>query len=68
MLAEAKALLKVEEGCTTADREWHLDVVRCIGCCGMSPAMVVDGKTYGRLNVTDVSRIVAQTNQPKAKS
>jgi len=68
MLAEAKTQLKVEEGCTTADREWHLDVVRCIGCCGMSPAMVVDGKTYGRLNASDVSRIIAQTNQPKAKS
>jgi NADH-quinone oxidoreductase subunit E len=68
MLAEAKTQLKVEEGCTSADREWHLDVVRCIGCCGMSPAMVVDGKTYGRLNASDVSRIIAQTNQPKAKS
>jgi NADH-quinone oxidoreductase subunit E len=68
MLAEAKTLLKVEEGATTADREWHLDVVRCIGCCGMSPAMVVDGKTYGRLNASDVSRIVNQTTQTKAAS
>jgi NADH-quinone oxidoreductase subunit E len=68
MLAEAKTLLKVEEGCTTADREWHLDVVRCIGCCGMSPAMVVDGKTYGRLNASDVSRIVNQSTKPKAAS
>jgi NADH-quinone oxidoreductase subunit E len=68
MLAEAKTLLRVEEGATTADREWHLDVVRCIGCCGMSPAMVVDGKTYGRLNASDVSRIVNQTTQPKATS
>jgi len=68
MLAEAKNQLKVEEGSTTADREWHLDVVRCIGCCGMSPAMVVDGKTYGRLNATDVPRIIALTAQPKAKS
>ena len=68
MLAEAKSQLKVEEGSTTADREWHLDVVRCIGCCGMSPAMVVDGKTYGRLNATDVPRIIALTAQPKAKS
>ncbi|MDD2763296.1 MAG: NAD(P)H-dependent oxidoreductase subunit E [Opitutaceae bacterium] len=66
MLTEAKNLLKVEEGNTTADREWHLDVVRCIGCCGMSPAMVVDGKTYGRLNVTDVPRIIAQTAPTKA--
>jgi len=68
MLAEAKALLKVEEGTTTADREWHLDVVRCIGCCGMSPAMVVDGKTYGRLTVTDVPRLIAKATPTKAVS
>ena len=68
MLTEAKNQLKIEEGNTTADREWHLDVVRCIGCCGMSPAMVVDGKTYGRLNAADVPRIIAQTAQPKAAS
>jgi NADH-quinone oxidoreductase subunit E len=68
MLAEAKALLKVEEGTTTADREWHLDVVRCIGCCGMSPAMVVDGKTYGRLTVTDVPRLIAKATPTKAAS
>jgi hypothetical protein len=30
--------------------------------------MVVDGKTYGRLNATDVPRIIALTAQPKAKS
>ena len=23
----------------------HIETVRCIGCCGMSPAMIVDGKT-----------------------
>jgi NADH:ubiquinone oxidoreductase subunit E len=68
LLNEAKSQLKIEEGNTTADREWHLDVVRCIGCCGMSPAMVVDGKTYGRLNVTDVPRVLTQTSQKKAAS
>jgi NADH:ubiquinone oxidoreductase subunit E len=68
MLTEAKTHLKVEEGATTADREWHLDVVRCIGCCGMSPAMVVDGKTYGRLTAVDVPRLIAQTAQRKAVS
>ncbi len=68
MLAEAKSQLKVEEGATTADREWHLDVVRCIGCCGMSPAMVVDGKTYGRLTVSDVPRLIAKAAPTKAAS
>ncbi len=68
MLAEAKSQLKVEEGNTTADREWHLDVVRCIGCCGMSPAMVVDGKTHGRLTVADVPRLIAQAAATKPAS
>ena len=55
-------------GDTSDDMRFSLDVVRCIGCCGMSPAMVVDGKTYGRLNATDVSRLIAQTAQSKAVS
>ncbi len=29
--------------------EFHLETVRCIGCCGMAPAVVIDGQTHGRL-------------------
>src|SRR5512135_47992 len=68
MLAEAKSQLKVEEGSTTADREWHLDVVRCIGCCGMSPAMVVDGKTHGRVKPGEVTQRLTSAQPTKAKS
>ncbi|MFH1067952.1 MAG: NAD(P)H-dependent oxidoreductase subunit E [bacterium] len=58
LLTEVKNRLGVEEGQTTADRKYHLDVVRCIGCCGMSPAMVVDGKTHGKVKTSDLGGIL----------
>ncbi len=53
--------LNVKAGQTTEDQNWHLDVVRCIGCCGMAPAVVVDGKTYGRVAPEVVTEILAST-------
>jgi NADH-quinone oxidoreductase subunit E len=59
LLGELRAQLGVGEGQTTPDREFHVDVVRCIGCCGMSPAIVCDGKTHGRVKPTDIAPILA---------
>lgn len=58
LLTEVKNRLGVQEGETTADRKYHLDVVRCIGCCGMSPAMVVDGETHGKVKTSDLDGIL----------
>ncbi len=58
ILSEVESQLGIKEGETTEDREYHLETVRCIGCCGMSPAMVVDSKTHGRLRSTDVADIL----------
>ncbi|MFW6368317.1 MAG: NAD(P)H-dependent oxidoreductase subunit E [Spirochaetota bacterium] len=40
--------------------DFQVESVRCIGCCGMSPAVVVDGKTYGRLDPDDAPNILKQ--------
>jgi NADH-quinone oxidoreductase subunit E len=58
ILAELERKLYIKEGETTEDREFHLETVRCIGCCGMSPAMVIDGKTHGRVKTSDLSAIL----------
>jgi NADH:ubiquinone oxidoreductase subunit E len=39
----------VEVGGTTKDLRFSLDSVRCLGACGMAPAMVVDGDTYAQV-------------------
>lgn len=65
ILKEVENRLGVKAGLTTEDRKYHLETVRCIGCCGMSPAMVVDGKTFGRLRTNDVEETLAVKEKAK---
>lgn len=65
LLNEVRTQLGIGEGQTTPDRQFHLDVVRCIGCCGMAPAMVIDGKTCGRAKSTDVAGHIAALKTKK---
>lgn len=58
ILGECRNQLGIAEGQTTANREFHLDTVRCIGCCGMSPALVIDGKTHGRVKSSEIAGII----------
>lgn len=58
--AELERMLGIPPGQTTADREWHFEVVRCIGCCGLAPALVVDGKTHGKVMPSELHSILSQ--------
>jgi NADH:ubiquinone oxidoreductase subunit E len=59
-----QALTKVEDelgvkvGGTTDDRRYSLDVVRCIGACGLAPAILVNDDVYGRVKTTKVMEIL----------
>ena len=66
ILGECRNQLGISEGQTTKDRQFHLDTVRCIGCCGMSPAVVVDGKTHGRVKSSEVAGIINAVRKPEA--
>ncbi len=37
-------------GETTADGQVTLEAVYCLGNCALSPAAILDGKVYGRLD------------------
>lgn len=67
LLNEASARLGIPAGQTTADRHFHLDTVRCIGCCGMSPAVVVDGTTHGRVKTSDIAALIDRVRHQEAK-
>lgn len=43
------AELGVKAGETTADGKFTLNSVACLGCCSLSPVMMIDGETYGSL-------------------
>lgn len=40
----------IASGETTEDGKLSLEVVRCLGACGLSPVMTVNGKAHGLLN------------------
>lgn len=50
--------LGVEVGETTKDLRFSLDSVRCLGACGMAPAMVVDDDTYAQVSREDIMEML----------
>ncbi len=49
-----------EVGGSTEDKLFHLQCVRCVGCCGLAPVVIVNGKTYGKLTPADIKKIVQE--------
>ncbi len=60
LLNEIKSLLNVEEGQTTKDGLFQLDVVRCLGCCGLAPVIKIDEKVYGKVQKSQIMGILSE--------
>ncbi|MDR1703574.1 MAG: NADH-quinone oxidoreductase subunit NuoE [Clostridiales bacterium] len=52
--------LGVSEGETTADGIFSYNNVACLGCCSLSPAMMIDGKAYGSLTPGKAKAIIRE--------
>jgi NADH:ubiquinone oxidoreductase subunit E len=59
--------LGIVEGGVTDDRLFSLDKVRCIGACGLAPAVMVNNDVYGNMNSGEASKLIrdlkAQTEE-----
>lgn len=53
-------LLNVGVGETTKDRRFTLEVARCIGACGLAPAMSVDDEVFKQVNPDKLEAILAR--------
>lgn len=54
-----KSHLEVDdENPTTEDRLFTVQNVACLGCCALAPAMMVNGKVYGKLDVDRMIEVV----------
>jgi len=67
-LAAWQRRLHIEPGETTADREFDLDTVACIGCCAMAPVTVVDHKVEAKADPTRVDGILLSHQIQKEKT
>jgi NADH-quinone oxidoreductase subunit E len=58
LLDTCRQLLGIEVGQTTKDGLFSLEIVACIGCCSIAPAMMVNGKFFGRLDKKKVEDLI----------
>ncbi len=50
--------LGIEDGQTTEDGLFSLKHVACLGCCSLSPVMMIDGQTYGSLTPDKAKKVL----------
>jgi NADH-quinone oxidoreductase subunit E len=52
--------LGIVDGETTRDGLFTLNNVACIGCCSLSPVMMINGETYGLLTDEKVRQVLGE--------
>ena len=50
--------LGIQVGGTTADGLFTLESVRCLGCCSLAPAVMIDEEVYGRVRQERIHKIL----------
>ena len=58
VLDKILAKLGVRVGQMTKDGKWIVTSCRCLGCCGLAPAITINGEVYGKVKVEDVDKII----------
>ena len=51
---------KIKDGQTSEDGRYTLEIVNCIGACGLAPVMSINGNVHGRLNADQIPGILAE--------
>ncbi len=58
VLERFKEVLGIEVGEVTPDRQFSLEVVRCLGCCALAPAIKVGETVHAGVNPREVEDVV----------
>jgi NADH-quinone oxidoreductase subunit E len=58
VLEALERALDVEVGGITEDKQFSLDRVACIGCCGLAPVMVIGEKIFPKMTSTKVDEVL----------
>lgn len=59
--------LQIKDGETTPDGLFTLKTVACLGCCSLSPVMMINEETYGSLTSEKVISILSELKSKEEK-
>ena len=60
LVEEAESILGIKGSEVTPDGLFSIDAVRCVGCCGLAPVLMVGDEVYGKLAKEQVAEIIAK--------
>jgi NADH-quinone oxidoreductase E subunit len=55
---ETERKLGIGPGETSADGEFSLETVMCLGCCAIGPVMVVNNKYHGQMSPAKIEKVL----------
>ena len=58
LVEQIQQLLGIGIGETTKDRNFTFEVVRCIGACGLAPAIQIDNDVYKQVKPEHLGQIL----------
>lgn len=60
IVAKLSETLDIAVEGTTKDLNFSLKSVRCLGCCSIAPAVMIDEKVYGHVKVGEIQKILKE--------
>ena len=66
LLETAQKLLKLKPGQTSRDRTFSLEVVACMGACGLAPVVNVNGEFYAKVTPRKLAGIIQECRQKES--
>ena len=63
ILRALKKSLNIGVGGVTEDKQFSLEMVNCVGCCGQSPVVTVDDDIYGYMRQSRVAELLGKYNR-----
>ncbi len=59
LLEELEGILGIGLNQVTEDGKFSIEAVRCVGCCGLAPVVVVGGKVFGKLTKKKLPEVLS---------
>jgi len=63
LLETVMRTLRLDPGCTSRDRLFSLEVVACMGACGLSPVINVNGEFFAKVTPLQAVRLIEGLRQ-----
>lgn len=60
ILTEVERELRIKVGQTSEDGNFSIDVLRCVGACGMAPVVMVGNKIHGKVEAENVNALLKE--------